>query len=208
MADILNNSVIPELEDQSRLLAKFNSPTPLEEADYNIQDEEVGGSVLTRGELQTKLKLMFAPPDQQFIRVHPDPAFHPVRALLRDGTKLRIVARAVFYSLEDHHRHSFLVLPCVTLAKKPFVWYIEIIRGDRRYESARDAAARCMTEWCQVFKKGWEFGVYPAKENAKLGEPDLSRYNSLQQFLQELFGDDPINDLKDAFIQRLQGSML
>jgi hypothetical protein len=205
MTNILDSSNLGGSDGESPLLVQFNrSRVPLDGDAFDITEgSSKEGSRLTRGDAETKLQLMWMPPAETYIQVHPDPQFHLERALVKDSGKFRLVHREIYFSLEDCHRHKYLILLCVTLKKKPFAWYIEILK-DKQYETSIASAGRCMTQWCQVFRQGREVGTFRATKQAALGLA-CHKVCTPVEFASELFGENPLVSLEDPFLKRLRG---
>jgi hypothetical protein len=103
----------------------------------------------------TSLAVM-KPPRQVFFRVHPDPQYHIDIGLLelkedRDGTYM--VAQELQQELALDIRPVSLLL-AVTRQQIPFFWPIRLPRegerGNKWWESARDAAQYAMTGWVRI----------------------------------------------------------
>jgi hypothetical protein len=160
--------------------------------------------------LLTSIAVM-RPPRQVFFRVHPDPQYHLDIALLelkedRDGTYM--VAKPLQLELALDVRPVTLLL-AVTRQQIPFLWPIRLPRegerGNKWWDSAREAAQTAMTHWVRIeadMRAGaGRYEVYQAADN--LVDPDWPDL-SMRDLLKLAFRDRYINHLDHPAVLALR----
>jgi len=152
------------------------------------------------------------PNRQDFIRVHPDPAY-------------RLSPAAIIELKED--RETYLIVPGVateipgefvsatlhiTISRQGvlIVWPVKLPGPDGKYNpwhrSAAEAAERAMTKWIRI-TSNMHLGAYEISEaTANFADPQWPEL-SLPEILKIAFRDRLVDTIDHALIQRLNGKM-
>jgi hypothetical protein len=147
------------------------------------------------------------PGKQDFIRVHPDPAYRDNVALIdyKLDRETYIVTPAVARELPKEIIAVTLYL-AVDRQGVPFLWPIRLPDADGKdldwYRSAREAAGAGQTQWVRVMAnmKAGAYDIFVAEAvTAEPAWPGLT----LQELIRIAFKDRLINSLDHRIVQRL-----
>jgi hypothetical protein len=190
-------------------------------AEENIQLPQ---DVLDEAVSHTELTIIpvIKPHPQHFIRVHPDPAYQHVAAIIE---------------LDEERGANYLIHPTCLLAVKEygipfrfqqlffyvntqetyFFWPIKMPNSDRDnrwLDTARETVEKARRKWVWV-RSNMKLGGYesqPAIDNDKMPEPEWPQKNGTpltkNELLKKAFRERLIMDIEHPVIRKLRGAIL
>jgi hypothetical protein len=149
------------------------------------------------------------PAAQDFVRVHADPNFRDVFALieLRDEREIYLVLPGIARELVGEFVMATLYT-AITRQGVVFLWPVKLPGPDGRrlewHRSAAEAAELAMTSWIRV-KANMSLGAYEITEAASvMSEPDWPAV-SFEELLRTAFRDRLVDRRDHPVIKRLRG---
>lgn len=149
------------------------------------------------------------PNPQDFVRVHPDPKYHTIIAVieLKDDRESYLLMPEIAQQLPG----ECVSVVCYTTINRQGVvhlWLARLPASDGRinewHRSAMEAAERAMTRWVRV-KANMSLGAYEVFEAASsIPDPTWPEY-SFHQLLEIAFRGRLIKSLDHSVIKRLHG---
>lgn len=190
-------------------------------AEENIQlPQDVLDEVVSHTELT--IIPVIKPHPQHFVRVHPDPAYQHVAAIIEldeerganyfvHPTCLQAVKE---YGIPFRFQHLFFY---VNTQETYFCWPIKVPNSDRDnqwLDSAREAVEKARRKWVWV-RSNMKLGRYecqPAIDNDKMPEPEWPQKNGVpltkNELLAKAFGERLIMSVEHPVIRKLRGATL
>lgn len=151
------------------------------------------------------------PNKQDFIRVHPDPAFRLETAVLefKEERETYLVAPALWSELPSELTPKVLFV-AMNRQKVLFLWPIRLPGEDSRHDewnaSALEAATIAQQHWVRV-SSNMSLGAYDISQaSGDLLEPEWPDY-TLSQILEIAFKGRFIQDLNHPALRRLRGEV-
>lgn len=151
------------------------------------------------------------PGRQEFVRVHPDPAFRENFSMveLKDDRESYLIAGAALAAELIEEAHGVTLFTAVTRQGTPFLWPVKLPPADGRemdwHSSAREAAADAMKSWVRV-SANMGLGAYDvAVAEGITAEPQWPAL-SFQELIRIAFSKGRIiTDLNHPVVKRLRG---
>jgi hypothetical protein len=151
------------------------------------------------------------PNKQEFVRVHPDPAWRlETKVLEIEGDReIYLVAPELWDALREEISPRVLFV-AITRQGVVFVWPVKLPDEDGKqlawHQSALDAAKRGMTNWVRV-RANMELGAYECFEAlVELSDPKWPE-ESFKQIIRTAFKDHYIDSLEHVVIRKLRGEI-
>jgi hypothetical protein len=148
------------------------------------------------------------PNKQDFIRVHPDPAFRQLVGLidLHEEREIYLVPQTLAHELVG----EFLPFTLFTTINRQGVtrlWPVRVPDADGRamewHRSALEAAERAMTKWIRV-TANMSLGAYEVRVSDSTAEPQWPE-QTFNELLRIAFKDRLITSLDHPVVKRLRG---
>jgi len=171
------------------------------------QDEDdiqiVGDNILNHVEVRK-------PGQQEWFMAHPSWGLNTRAVITKSGTKevVHLIHKCLMPPVETLEQDSVpvLVIPCINLKGKIFIWVIRKSRSDdsKMYVSACEHVAESRTHWIRRF---WNEGArMHEKRVAKISDkPAWPKGVTLQDIIVAGFGSRIIRDLEAHVLKELRG---
>jgi hypothetical protein len=181
------------------------APDPFDPAKLRLSQEFVESAGVRK--LLTTIPVG-KPNQQDFVRVHPDPAYRLEVGLieLKDDREVYLVSPSVAHDLAGEFK-PYTVYTCINRQGVVRLWPVRIPDDGRVLEwhrSAAEAAQRAVTQWVRV-KANTSIGAYEMyiAESVKT-EPEWPEL-SFHELLRIAFRDRLIDRLDHPVVNRLRG---
>jgi hypothetical protein len=153
------------------------------------------------------------PNRQDYVRVHPDPAFRltPVAIIeLKEDREVYLVTPDIAQQLPGEFNVVTLYLAINCPGGVLIVWPVKLPGPDGKHNewhrSAAEAAERAMENWVRV-KANMPLGAYEIRQaTGKLPEPDWPAY-SFEEILRVAFRDRIVDCAEHPLLRRLRGEL-
>jgi hypothetical protein len=148
------------------------------------------------------------PNPQDFVRVHPDPAYRAALAVieLKEDREIYLLTPAIARELPGEFS-MVMLYTAINRQGVLFLWPVRLPTPDGRvmewHRSAMDAADMAMRRWVRI-KANMSLGAYEIVEAATKAEPEFPAV-SFQELLRIAFRDRLVGCLDHAIIKRLRG---
>jgi hypothetical protein len=150
------------------------------------------------------------PNPQDFVRVHPDPAYRENFAMieLKDEREDYLVLPNVVPLLPGEVVYK-TIFTAINRQGIVFLWPARLPSADDKpnawWVSARDAAERAMTRWLRV-RANMSLGAYEITvAESEIPDPDWSGVEPFQDLLRIAYGPRLVIDLDHPVVKRLRG---
>lgn len=199
--------VTPDATASEALLSTATPPDPFDLANLRLNSnfaETVGVKKLL------KVVPVKKPGRQEFIRVHPDPAFRDNFSMveLKDDRESYLIAGATLAAELVDEAHGVTLFTAVTRQGTPFLWPVKLPTPDGRemlwHTSAREAAAEAMKAWVRV-SSNMTVGAYDIAVAEAISVDPQWPAHSFQDLIRIAFRDRIITSLDHPVVKRLRG---
>lgn len=148
------------------------------------------------------------PNRQQFIRTHPDPAYTYDAAVLPYEGETYLVAGSMLAALEGEYRAVRLHLAVARGGVVPFLWPLNLPRGDGRpnmwNESAMMAARKAQDAWVRVMSD-MDQGMYITREAKGIDDEPQWPDQPMDELLGIAFEGKQIMEVEHPVVRKLMG---
>jgi hypothetical protein len=149
------------------------------------------------------------PNPQDFVRVHPDPAYRLALAVieLKDDREIYLLPPPIAHQLPGEYSMTILYT-AINRQGVLHLWPVKLPGSDGKvldwHRSAAEAAERAMERWIRV-KANMSLGAYEISEaSATIPDPEWPQL-SYQELLRIAFKDRLVNNLDHPVVKRLRG---
>jgi hypothetical protein len=150
------------------------------------------------------------PNNQDFIRVHPSPAFRLAVAIieLKDDRETFLVLPSIARDIPGEYT-TVMMYACINRAGVVFLWPVRLPGTDGRqlewHRSAAEAAELAVKSWVRI-KANMSLGAYDVFEaNSTIPEPTWPSDLTFEQMLRIAFKGRLVDNLNHPVLKRLRG---